>query len=111
LGGVCLTLALTRANLPASTAYGVDLVGAALGCALVIPLLDRFDAASAALLACSLAGLAAACFGLARGSGGRGQFLGGAGLAALLVVLGLGNAGAEPPPLRPAWVKTKLEDP
>jgi spermidine synthase len=117
LGGVCLTLALTRANLPASTAYGVDLVGAALGCALVIPLLDRFDAPSAALLACSLAAVGAACFALARGSAGRGQLVGASALAVMLVVLGLGNAKPEPgheaelPPLRPAWVKSKPEAP
>jgi spermidine synthase len=111
LGGICLTLALTRAGLPASTAYGVDLVGAALGCALVIPLLDRFDAASAALLACAIAAVAAACFALARGSEGRRQFSGSAALAGLLVVIGLANAGAESPPLRPAWVKAKPEDP
>jgi spermidine synthase len=115
LGGVCLTLALTRAGLPASTAYGVDLVGAALGCALVIPLLDRFDAASAALLACSLAAVGAACFALARGAVARRQLVGASALAVLLVALGLGNANDEPsnelPPLRPAWVKSKPEAP
>jgi hypothetical protein len=114
VGGICLTLALTRAGLPASTAYGVDLVGAALGCALVIPLLDHFDAASAALLASSLAAVGAACFGLARGSAGRGQLTGGLMLAAALVALGLGNADVEQselPPLRPAWVKAKPEAP
>src|SRR4051812_44016960 len=47
LGGITLTLALTRAGLPASTAYGIDLIGAASGCALVIPLLALFDAPSA----------------------------------------------------------------
>jgi spermidine synthase len=112
LGGICLTLALTRAGLPASTAYGVDLVGAALGCALVIPLLDRFDAPSAALLASSLAAVAAACFALARGSAGRSQLTAGVMLAAALVALGLGNANVERgelPSLRPAWVKAKPE--
>jgi spermidine synthase len=111
LGGVTLTLALTRAGLPASIAYGVDLVGAALGCALVIPLLDAFDAPSAALIAASLGAVGAACFGLARGVPGRGQVAGSSILAAVLIALGLANASAEPPPLRPAWVKAKPEDP
>lgn len=111
LGGVTLTLALTRAGLPASTAYGVDLVGAAIGCALVIPLLDALDAASAALISAAVAGIGAMCFGLARGVAGRKQLIGGAALAITLVGLGLSNAGAESPPLRPAWVKATPEDP
>ncbi len=111
LGGVTLTLALTRAGLPASLAYGVDLVGAALGCALVIPLLDRLDAASAALVAAAVGAAGALCFALARGAAGRRQIARGASLAVVLVALGLANAGAEIPPLRPAWVKAKPEDP
>lgn len=118
LGGVTLTLALTRAGLPASTAYGVDLVGAALGCALVIPLLNHFDAASAALLAAAVGALAALCFALAEprasegeGAGRRRSLVGSGALAAGLVTLGLANASAEAPPLRPAWVKGRAEDP
>ncbi|PRQ06901.1 hypothetical protein [Enhygromyxa salina] len=111
LGGVTLTLALTRAGLPASIAYGVDLCGAAIGCALVIPLLDAFDAASAALLSAAVAGVSAACFGLARGPAGRKQMIGGAGLALALIGLGVSNASSEPAPLRPAWVKATPEDP
>src|SRR3954468_2056501 len=67
LAGVALTLALTRAGLPASRAYGIDLLGAASGCALVIPVLARLDAPSAALLAAALAALAAALFAGAAG--------------------------------------------
>lgn len=111
LGGVALTLALTRAGLPASIAYGVDLCGAAIGCALVIPLLDAFDAASAALLSASVAAGGALCFGLARGPGGRRQVTQGAIAMLVLVALGLANARAEVAPLRPAWVKAEREDP
>jgi spermidine synthase len=115
LGGVTLTLALTRAGLPASLAYGVDLIGAALGCALVIPLLDALDAASAALIAAAVAAAGALCFGLARGNhgegGGRRQVIQAASLGLVLVGLGLANAHAEVPPLRPAWVKAKPEAP
>ena len=113
LGGVTLTLALTRAGLPASTAYGVDLCGAAIGCALVIPVLDALDAASAALVAAAIGALGALSFGLARGRapGARRSALGGGLLAIGLAGLGLANASADPPALRPAWVKAFPEDP
>jgi predicted membrane-bound spermidine synthase len=113
--GVTLTLALTRAGLPPGRAYGVDLIGAALGCLLVIPLLDAVDAASAVLVAGAVAGAAALAFAAARtdvseGTGRKGQ------VAALVVTLGWtaaawGNAAAEVPSLRPAWVKGEHEDP
>lgn len=111
LGGIALTLALTRAGLPASTAYGVDLVGAAVGCALVIPLLDRFDAPSAALVASAVAALGALCFVLAdRSAADRNRRAIGAGaLAVALVALGFANASSGA--LRPAWVKGMPEDP
>lgn len=113
LGGVTLTLALTRAGLPASTAYGVDLCGAALGCALVIPLLDRFDAPSAALVAAAVGALGALCFTLAQGDRPRPRrrMVGAGALAGLLVILGFANASAEFPALRPAWVKAMPEAP
>lgn len=110
IGGVTLTLALTRAGLPASIAYGVDLCGAAIGCALVIPLLDAFDAASASLLAAAVAAVGGLCFALARGAAGRGQAIAGAMLSVALIGLGLANASAEQAPLRPAWVKGQPED-
>lgn len=126
LGGIALTLALTRAKLPASTAYGVDLVGAALGCALVIPLLDRVDAPSAALLASGVAALAGACFALASpgvGTPAWRRLAGPLALALLLAWLGDANrmswdrirdrdeAAQAASPLRPAWVKGLREDP
>lgn len=112
--GVTLTLALTRAGLPPGRAYGVDLLGAALGAVLVIPLLDAVDAASAVLVAGALAAVGALCFAAARtdmpaGTGRKGQLA-----AGLLALLWTGaawfNAAAEVPPLRPAWVKGVHED-
>lgn len=111
LGGVTLTLALTRAGLPASIAYGVDLCGAAIGCALVIPLLDALDAASAALIAAAVGAGGALCFGLARRAAGRRAVIRSAIAAVALLGLGLANARAEVAPLRPAWVKAEPEDP
>ncbi len=117
LGGIALTLALTRAGLPASTAYGVDLVGAAVGCALVIPLLDWVDAPSAALFASALAAVAAACFALAqRSAAGKRRSVIAVLLALTLVWFGSKNAAAGQEeqgmsPLRPAWVKGGRENP
>ncbi len=109
--GVTLTLALTRAGLAPGRAYGIDLIGAALGCLLVIPLLDAVDAASAVLVAGAVAGVAALAFALARTdmSGGPGRK---SALAVTIVWIAaaIGNATAAVPPLRPAWVKGEHED-
>lgn len=101
IAGVTLTLALTRAGLPAGTVYGIDLIGAASGCALIIPLLDVVDAPSAALVASGLAALAALAFSVAAGQKGRIPAL------ASLALLGLAgvNASGDPPALRPAYSK------
>ncbi len=107
MAGVTLTLALTRAGLPAGTAYGVDLVGAATGCALVIPLLDLVDAPSAALVAAAAGAFAALVFGLAAGRRPTA-----AALAALaLLALAAANASLHPHPLRPAYSKGIREAP
>jgi hypothetical protein len=101
LAGTTLALALTRAGLPASIAYGFDLTGAALGCVAVIPLLDVIDAPSGVLAASAVGALGASAFALASGR------LRWTSLASALLLAGLAmaNATAESPPLRPAWVK------
>lgn len=104
--GIALTLALTRAGLPAGRAYGIDLLGAASGCALVIPALSLLDAPSAALLAAALAAFGAALFARAAHRSLRGPVWVGVGLFALMLL----NASQPFPPLRPAWVKGMHED-
>ena len=105
--GVTMTLALTRAGLPPSLVYGVDLVGAACGCACVIPVLGVFDAPSAAVLSGAIAAAGAWAFAAAAGQAkGRALLTAGA-----LLGLAFANAHANPPPLRPAWVKGHREDP
>ncbi len=64
--GVTVSLALTRSPFPVGQVYGVDLLGAALGCAAVVGILNVIDGPSAVLLAGVLAALAAAAF--ARGA-------------------------------------------
>lgn len=109
--GVTLTLALTRAGLPPGRAYGVDLLGAAAGAVLVIPVLDAIDAASAVLVASAIAALGALAFAssMSGGTGRKGQVV-----AAALAIAWSGaawfNATAGVPPLRPAWVKGVHED-
>lgn len=66
VGGVVLTLALTRAGLPEGRVYGVDLIGAAFGCAAVVPLLAWVDAPSAVFVAAAVAALSGWAF--ARGA-------------------------------------------
>ncbi len=107
LGGITLTLALTRAGLPASFAYGVDLLGAATGCILVIPVLALLDAPSASVLAGALA--AAGGWAFASASGRRA--IAAPVVAVLLTGLSLANAFAPLPRLRPAWVKGAPENP
>jgi hypothetical protein len=60
--GVAVTAALTRCGGSIGRLYGADLVGAALGCLLVVPVLDRSNITSAVFLSGAAAAAAAACF-------------------------------------------------
>jgi len=109
LVGITLALALTRSSLPSTTTYGVDLLGAGTGCALVIILLSHFDAPSAVVLTGGVAAVAAMAFGIARGTWG----LPGLVAAILLFALGAANSHMTYPALRPLYAKgygEKLED-
>ena len=57
--GIVVSLALTRSPFPVSLVYGVDLLGAALGCAAVVGILNVLDGPSAILLAGLLSAIAA----------------------------------------------------
>lgn len=112
VSGVVLTLVLTRAGLPAGRVYGVDLVGAATGCGLVIPLLDVLDAPSAVMVAAALSALAAYAFAAARDDDtASGHRRAAAGLAVILAALGLLNASMDSPWLRARTVKGEAEEP
>ena len=60
--GITVSLALTRSPYPVSLVYGVDLLGAAIGCAAVVGILDLLDGPTAIVLAGLVAGLAAVAF-------------------------------------------------
>ncbi len=102
--GVVLTLMLTRSRLPPSRSYGVDLLGAASGCALVIPLLAIVDAPSGVLVASALGAVGAACFAIAAGKSPRSALI----ASVTLLCLAAGNVALQTP-LRPAWVKGEYE--
>ena len=69
--GITVSLALTRSPYPVSRVYGVDLLGAALGCAAVVGLLELIDGPSAIFVAGLLAALASLAFRTAAPTGER----------------------------------------
>lgn len=101
VGGVVLTLALTRTGLPEGRVYGVDLCGAAAGCALVVPLLAWVDAPTAIFVAA--AGAALSGWAFARGAGHSG--LGALVVTALLLGAAGYNASSGGTLLAPRWIK------
>lgn len=68
--GIVVSLALTKSPFPVSLVYGVDLLGAALGCVSVLLLLDVVDAPSAVLVAGAVAAAAGGCFAGSKLPGG-----------------------------------------
>src|SRR5688572_20107911 len=62
LSGIIVTVALTRAGGRIGRLYGWDLVGAAIGALLVVPLLDRFNLSSVFFLAGAVAAAGAFAF-------------------------------------------------
>jgi hypothetical protein len=62
LSGIVVTVALTRVPGPAGVVYAIDLLGAAAGCMLVIPLLNSWSISSAAMLCSAVAVVGAMCF-------------------------------------------------
>src|ERR1017187_4981492 len=62
VSGVVVTLVLTRTNAPIGTLYGADLLGAAMGCLVIIALLNTTDITSTALATAGVAAIGAWCF-------------------------------------------------
>jgi hypothetical protein len=61
-GGIAVSLALTRSSFAIGITYGVDLLGAAIGCLATLVLLTWMDAPSAVFMVAALAATAAWCF-------------------------------------------------
>ena len=112
--GVAVSLALTRSPFPVSLVYGVDLLGAALGCAAVIAILDVLDGPTAILFAGLVAGAAAMAFAAGAPSAERVALSARSGwrrpvpiLAALALLIPLNTA--VPVGLKPILVKDAFE--
>jgi spermidine synthase len=91
--GVVVAVALTETPLPTGRIYGVDLVGASLGCLAAVALLELLDPSTVCLAIGALAGTAAIAFSV--GSDGRVHWPAGS-IALVLVALAVANALAYP---------------
>ncbi len=69
--GVVVSLALTRSPFPAGQVYGVDLVGAALGCMGVIFILNIMDGPTAVIASAAVCGVSSVAFMSSANSGDR----------------------------------------
>lgn len=110
--GVAVSLALTRSPFPVSQVYGVDLLGAALGCAAVVGILNVLDGPSATLFAGLTAALAA--FAFAKSGAEQGDGAGRARsrrplTAAVVLALSIPVNVWLPTGLKPVMVKDQLE--
>ena len=61
-GGSVISLAISRFSKRVNVVYGADLIGAAVGCLLLLPLMNRFGAPGVVLLAALLGSIAALLF-------------------------------------------------
>lgn len=66
--GIVVAVALTQTTLPTGRVYGVDLVGASVGCLAAVGLLEVMDPSTICLLLGACAAIAAAAFCLAAGA-------------------------------------------
>ena len=118
--GMAISLALTRSPWPVPLVYGVDLIGAATGCLVVLVVLTFVDSVSALFLVGTVGALAAISFSSARrASASPGEpllpvvrlriFARPAILATALALLALGNAAIQPYGLKLSIVKNELE--
>ncbi len=82
-GGTVLAFALSRLRKDVTVVYGADLLGAAAGCLLLVPLINLVGAPGALLAAAALSGLAAICFAP---SASRRQIVGAVGALAVCSV-------------------------
>ncbi len=115
--GIAVSLVLTRSGGPINLIYGVDLLGAAGGCLLTLALLTLTDTYSAIILVGAVGALAAMAFQRAGLAGGarvdgassvpRSPWLQPGVVAALLLVIAIGNALLGTRGLRPLVVKSE----
>jgi hypothetical protein len=105
--GSIIAAALTRSPLPVGRVYAVDLLGAALGAALVPAMLRVLDGGSAILSLGVLAALGSVAF--ARAASDLRAQRSGVAIAIAILALTIGNASTSRG-LVPLWVKGRAED-
>jgi hypothetical protein len=93
ISGFVVTLALTRTRAPIGVLYGADLIGAAVGCLVIIRLLEATDITSTAFATAAAAALGALCFARYAGRSGAGALV----IAIALVGAAILNAHADRP--------------
>jgi hypothetical protein len=119
--GMAISLALTRSPWPVALVYGVDLVGAACGCLVVLAVMTLMDSISALFLVGALGALAAVFFAGAQRARNQVKtpLLAIANLrvvkrpltlAVFFGVLAIGNAVIQPLGFRLAMVKDQIEN-
>ncbi len=112
--GVVVSLALTRSPFPAGQVYGVDLIGAALGCVGVIFILNAMDGPTAVIVSAVVCGLSAFAFMSSANGEDRLRLQSApwwrrpAPITAVLAVFAILNSLA-PVGVRPIMVKDQLE--
>lgn len=93
VAGIVVATALTRVPGPRGLIYAVDLLGAALGAVLVVPILGSFGISSAVLVCSALAAAGAACFARFADGPGRAPVVLALALLAAAFVNDLSSAG------------------
>jgi hypothetical protein len=112
--GVVVSLALTRSPYPTGQVYGVDLLGAALGCVAVVVILNVLDGPTTVVVAGAISGLSALVFAASASAEGRQDLnarprrLRPALVVITLLALALLNSLA-PVGIRPILVKDRFE--
>ncbi|MEO8484449.1 MAG: hypothetical protein ABI634_19745 [Acidobacteriota bacterium] len=110
LSGITVTVALTRCRGPIGRLYAYDLIGAALGCLAVVPILEYSNVSSAVFFAGAAAATAAWCFSRFAGR----PRLAPAVLAVALIAVGVVNTGSHEalqiiyPKNKQLWLLNKL---
>ena len=112
--GVVVSLALTRSPFPTGQVYGVDLLGAALGCVAVLVILNFLDGPTTVVVCGAISGLSALAFAASADGEGR-KLLKSASwwrrptpVVIALIALAIVNSLA-PVGIRPILVKDNLE--
>jgi hypothetical protein len=109
--GVVVALALTRFPAQVSALYAVDLAGAAVGCALLGPMLRLTDAPTAIVATATVAGVGATLFAYTTTAGLRALCLGFSTALALFTGAHTYAVHQDAPWLRLVWVKGQYEAP